>query len=103
MERHQRKNCPVKLQCEECPQSFSKFRQLKKHRSLCAAERSDQAGFGGDNNKEEHEEDDEEELEEDDEEELEEDDEEELVTNFIKEEEALAELEEQLRDLEKEN
>ena len=72
MERHQRKNCPVKLQCEKCPQNFSKFRQLKKHRSLC----TNQVGFGED------------------------DDEEDLVTKFMEEEDALAKLQEELRDME---
>ena len=75
MERHQRKNCPVKLQCEKCPQSFSKFRELGKHRSLCFGD-SDGGGFAED------------------------DDEELLVTKFMEEEEALAELQEELRDIE---
>ena len=89
MERHQRNNCPVKLQCEDCPESFSQFRQLKKHRSLCFAERSDQVGFGEEGEEEVVKEEDD-----DDEEE------EELVSNFMEEEEALAELQDQLRDLE---
>ena len=76
MERHQRKNCPVKLQCEKCPQNFSKFRQLTKHRSLCIGEVSYEVPFGED------------------------DDEEVMVTMFMEEEDALAELEKELRGIE---
>ena len=73
MQRHQRHDCPVELKCGNCPESFSKFRQLAEHRTFC---------LGDGQEKEEEEE------------------EEEMVTMFMEEEEALAELQEELREFE---
>ena len=73
MQRHQRHDCPVELNCRNCPESFSKFRQLAEHRNFC---------LGDGQEKEEEEE------------------EEEMVTMFMEEEEALAELQEELREFE---
>ena len=72
MQRHQRHDCPVELKCGNCPESFSKFRQLAEHRTFC---------LGDGQEKEEEEE-------------------EEMVTMFMEEEEALAELQEELREFE---
>ena len=71
MQRHQRHDCPVELKCGNCPESFSKFRQLAEHRTFC---------LGDGQEKEEEEE------------------EEEMVTMFMEEEEALAELQGELRE-----
>ena len=72
MQRHQKHGCPVNLKCGNCPESFSKFRQLEKHRTFC---------LGDGQEKEEEEE-------------------EEMVTMFMEEEEALTELERELREFE---
>ena len=84
MQRHQKHGCPVNLKCGNCPESFSKFRQLEKHRTFCL----------GDGQEKEEEEEEEEMVT------MFMEEEEEMVTMFMEEEEALTELERELREFE---